>query len=66
MVVGGVLGKDKWISDVHDTAGHSVDSFSVMEQLLSEGLELLERQGYPFRIREHERNIPVDCVQWCS
>uniref|UniRef100_M4BY70 Uncharacterized protein n=1 Tax=Hyaloperonospora arabidopsidis (strain Emoy2) TaxID=559515 RepID=M4BY70_HYAAE len=47
--------KDKWIGGVRDTEGNIVDSFSVIEQLLSKDFELLERQDYPFMIREHER-----------
>lgn len=47
--------KDKWIGGVRDGEGKPVDSFSVIEKLLSADFELVERQDYPFMIREHER-----------
>ncbi|KAE9049216.1 hypothetical protein PR001_g3508 [Phytophthora rubi] len=49
--------KDKWIGGVHDGEGKPVDSFSVVEKLLSVDFELVERQDYPFMIREHERKF---------
>ncbi|KAG2825275.1 hypothetical protein JG687_00004550 [Phytophthora cactorum] len=47
--------KDKWIGGVRDAEGKPVDSFSVIEKVLSKDFELMERQDYPFMIREHER-----------
>ncbi|GMF34805.1 unnamed protein product [Phytophthora lilii] len=47
--------KDKWIGGVRDADGKPVDSFSVIEKILSVDFELVERQDYPFMIREHER-----------
>ncbi|KAL3656586.1 hypothetical protein V7S43_018584 [Phytophthora oleae] len=49
--------KDKWIGGVRDADGKPVDSFSVIETLLSKDFELVERQDYPFMIREHERKF---------
>ncbi|KAF4321591.1 hypothetical protein BBO99_00004577 [Phytophthora kernoviae] len=47
--------KEKWIGGVRDAEGKPVDSFSVIEKLLSVDFELVERQDHPFLIREHER-----------
>ncbi|RLN92167.1 hypothetical protein BBJ28_00016500 [Nothophytophthora sp. Chile5] len=47
--------KDKWIGGVRDAQGQPVDSFSVIAKLLARDFELVERQDYPFMIREHER-----------
>ncbi|CAI5743356.1 unnamed protein product [Peronospora destructor] len=47
--------KDKWIGGVRDGEEKPVDSFSVIKKLLSKDFELVERQDYPFMIREHER-----------
>lgn len=47
--------KEKWIGGVRDADGKPVDSFSVIEKILSKDFELVERQDYPFLIREHER-----------
>ncbi|OWZ03479.1 hypothetical protein PHMEG_00024781 [Phytophthora megakarya] len=49
--------KEKWIGGVLDAEGNPVDSFSVIEKLLSKDFELVERQDYPFMIREHERKF---------
>ena len=47
--------KDNWIGGVRDSEGKPVDSFSMIKTLLSKDFELVERQDYPFMIREHER-----------
>lgn len=47
--------KDKWIGGVRDADGKPVDSFSVIKKILSKNFSLMERQDYPFMIREHER-----------
>ncbi|KAF4030791.1 Methyltransferase domain [Phytophthora infestans] len=47
--------KNKWIGGVRDAEGKPVDSFSLIEKILSHDFELIERQDYPFMIREHER-----------
>ncbi|KAI9914994.1 hypothetical protein PsorP6_007769 [Peronosclerospora sorghi] len=47
--------KDKWIGGVRDAEGNPVGSFCQIENLLSKDFELIERQDFPFLIREHER-----------
>lgn len=47
--------RDKWLGATYDAQGRPRDSFAAVRELLEPRFELLERQDFPFLIREHQR-----------